>query len=142
MRNRYYTFKKSNGEVLLLTIEQALELKQDEEISKRLREIRANTTNVRRLKDGFEAGYQPNINRFCSSRGEYDRTLKEMGLTEIGKERIPTQSEGTLNPCANEEFVKHCHEIGVDLSGQEEKAILSGEYFDSSKCEIEEKAQE
>lgn len=127
---RYYTITDSQGAVHVLTLhEMSQKIQGDEAIKKRFEEILLNSANKRRKKDGFEPGFQPNTNRYAGGRLEYEKQLKEMGLVEIGYDYVPQASEGGVNPCHSEEFVKACIETGVELSGQEAEAIKSGGYF-------------
>lgn len=80
-------------------------------------------------KDGFEPGWQENIQAYAGGRQEYDRLLKEQGLVELGYDYVPQESVGDYNACATPEFIEACLEAGIDLSGNEQEAIKSGEYF-------------
>lgn len=40
-----------------------------------------------RIRDGFQPGWQSNIQAFAWSRGMYDRLLRQKGLIELGKEK-------------------------------------------------------
>lgn len=127
MRERYYSFKKSNGQVEILTIKDAIQ-KNDPEIMARVNEIRMNTANVKRIRDGFQSGWQENIQAYCGDRAQYDRALKDRGLVELGSEKFPDSPE-VRHSCANEGFIEALTESGVEVSGAEAEAIKSGELF-------------
>lgn len=131
---RYYTFGEGDN-ITLMTLDEAMQSK-DPAIIKRIVQIRNNSTQIKRCRDGFESGWQPNINKYCSSRREYDKELQHMGLVELGYDRVPTDSTKETNPCANEEFVKTCKDIGIELSGNEAEAIKSGQFFSADKCDL------
>lgn len=128
-RSRSYTFRDSNNEVLVMTLQEASQKIDDPAIKARFDEIIANSKNIRRKKDGFEPGYQANTGRYAGGRLEYEKQLKEMGLVEVGYDYVPQESIGEHNFCHTEEFIQTCVENGVELSGQEQEAIKSGEYF-------------
>lgn len=44
-----------------------------------------------RIRDGFQPGWQQNIQEFCWSRGSYNKALNRLGMIEMGKEK-PKQS--------------------------------------------------
>lgn len=127
-RARYYTFTDNNGEIKLMTLEEARKC-DDIHIKDRIKQIISNFSTKRMKKDGFEPGWQENIQAYAGGRREYNRLLKEKGLVEIGYDYVPQESNPNIHPCANEEFVKSAIEAGVDLSENEAEAIKSGEYF-------------
>lgn len=98
-------------------------------IKNRVDQIIENFKGRRRVRDGFQAGFQENINEYAGGRREYDKLLKEKGLVEIGKDYIPKESNPGINPCANEEFALSAKELGFIDSDREVEAIKSGEYF-------------
>lgn len=126
MRERYYSFKTSDGKVEVLTFSQASKL-DDPIIKQRLLEIRENVTNVKRVRDGFQSGWQENIQAYCGDRKQYDSALRERGLVEIGNEKMPGIEK--THSCANEGFIEALTEAGLEVSGEEAKGILSGELF-------------
>jgi hypothetical protein len=128
MRNRYYYFTFSNGESKMLTLSEAKEAN-DELVKKRIEDIIQSFSTKRMKKDGFEPGWQPNINAYAGGRQEYSRLLKERGLVEIGYDYIPQEDVRDHSPCSTKEFIDTAVESGVELSDNEKDAILSGEYF-------------
>lgn len=135
MNERLYCFK-INGEIMYLSIKDAVTLYKDDTAS-RVQEIIQNSKNKRMSKDGFEPGWQENIQAYAGGRLEYDRMLKERGLVEIGKDtECIRESTETGGACRSDEFIKSALEIGVDLTGNEIEAIKSGDYFDASKCDL------
>ena len=80
-----------------------------------------------RRRDGFVPGWQPNINKFITCPVQYQRALKDMGLVEIGNERI-IYKEPEFNPFT-QDVVKEAVKMGVELSDREIDALESGEYF-------------
>lgn len=125
---RLYTFNLSDGSIKVLTIDEALKI-QDPLIKRRIEEIIQNSKQKRMVKDGFQAGYQENIQAYVGGRREYDKALRDRGLVEIGKDYVPKEAQIDYNPCASDEFVQGALEAGVHLSGNEQEAIKSGEYF-------------
>jgi len=136
MNERLFAFK-INGVPYWLSIAEAIALK-NPEVTSRINEITNNLKNKRMLKDGFTPGMQDNINEVINNRSDYDRRLRELGLVELGYEKVLHEDVETSNHCANLEFAQHAKDIGVDLSDNEMDAIVSGEYFDSSKCDLTE----
>lgn len=126
MRERYYSFKTSDGQIEVLTFSQA-SVMDDPLIKARLTEIRENVSNVKRVRDGFQSGWQENIQEYCGDRKQYDNALKANGLVEIGNEKLPTIEK--QHSCANEGFIKSIIEEGGEISTVEEEAILSGDFF-------------
>ena len=78
-------------------------------------------------RDGFVPGWQPNINKYITCPVQYQRALKDMGLVEIGNERLVHEAP-SFNPFT-QEVVKEAISMGVDLSDREIDALESGEYF-------------
>jgi hypothetical protein len=134
-RSRSYTFKDSQGELHVMTLQEAAMRIDDIAIRARFNEIIANSKNVRRKKDGFEPGVQPNTGMYAGGRMEYQKQLKDLGLVEIGYDYIPQESVGDYNFCQTEEFIQTCLDSGIDLSGNEQEAIKTGEYFKSVEIE-------
>ena len=114
MRERYYSFKTSDGSHEVLTLAQAATLT-DPLIKLRLDEIRMNIANVKRKHDGFEPGIQANTGMYAGGRLEYNRQLKELGLVEIGNDYTPKDSNGDYNYCQSDTFVESCIEAGIEL---------------------------
>lgn len=137
MNSPLYVFKMPDGKVELMSIKTAISMN-NEHINNRIRQIFANLQNKRMKKDGFEPGFQANINENIHSRGEYDRRIKELGLIELGYDHIPTDTTSLGGVCRTLEFAKYAKEIGIDLSDNEMEAITTGEYFDPSKCDLSE----
>lgn len=135
--SRLYTFTLTDGSVICKTIEEArkitiiddngLEIK-NPVIQKRIEQIIENSSNRRRIQDGFQPGFQPNINEYCGDRKQYDAALRAKGLVEVGNERIDWVGE-KRHSCANEGFIKSMVEEGIPVDGNEAEAILSGEFF-------------
>ena len=121
--------------MLVMTLEEATKHFHDDSIKSRFYEIMSNIKTKKRTKDGFEPGYQQNTGRYAGGRIEYEKQLREMGLVEIGKEYIPEESKGDYNFCHTDDFVQTCLDSGIDLSGNEQEAIKSGEYFKSIELE-------
>lgn len=126
MRERYFSFKATDGQIEILTLAQALK-HSDPAIKSRVQEIRQNLSNVKRKQDGFQPGWQENIQAYCGDRRQYNDALKERGLVEIGNEKIPEIEK--QHSCANEGFIDALTEAGLEVSGEEAKAIVSGELF-------------
>lgn len=124
---RLYTFNV-NGSVEVLTLADAVQ-RTEPDVVKRVEQIRANIQNKRMVKDGFEPGWQENIQAYCGDRRQYDQALKDRGLVEIGKDYVPTDSTNDENPVDNQQFLENCLEAGIELSGNEAEAIQTGEYF-------------
>ena len=40
-----------------------------------------------RIRDGFQPGWQSNIQEFCWSIGTYNKALNRLGMVEMGKEK-------------------------------------------------------
>lgn len=128
MAERRYLFTLSDGKPHYLTIQEAMALN-DETIMPRLNQIKGNMALKKRQKDGFEPGWQPNINEYVGGRKEYEKKLKEKGLVELGYDYVPKESTIVSNHCASLDFALHAKEVGVELSDNEVDAIASGEYF-------------
>ena len=132
---RSYIFKDSHGEIRMMTLQEAIKYFDDAAIKNRFEEIILNNKNKRRKKDGFEPGYQENTGLYAGGRLEYERQLKELGLVEVGYDYVPQESVGEHNFCQTDEFIHACLEEGIELSGNEQEAIKSGEYFKSIEIE-------
>lgn len=130
-RKFYYPFTLSNGEVKMMTLDDAAK-DQDPAIQKRLHQIVENSKVKRMKHDGFTPGYQEHLGKgvYAGGRREYDKILKEKGLREIGYDYVPTDSTRTVSPCANEEFALAAKEIVPDLTDSEVDAIKTGEMFE------------
>lgn len=135
MNETLYCFKY-DGKVEYLTITQAINLEHPA-VMKRIDEIFLNKRNKRMTKDGFEPGWQENIQAYAGGRLEYDKMLRERGLVEVGFDTEHVKDSTTTGgACRSEEFIKSALDMGVDLTGNEIEAIKSGEYFDDSKCDL------
>lgn len=152
MRSHLFKFPKTNGHSdtctciecfetkqggTYMTFEQAYLLASEKPelkdlIEKRIREIISNSKNKKRVKDGFEPGWQENIQAYVGGRREYNQLLKEKGLQEIGYDYIPKDSTRVSSPCQTEEFALAVKEVFPDTSDQEIDAIKSGDYFKES----------
>jgi len=77
-------------------------------------------------QDGFKPGFQKNIRRYAGTYSEYKKILKEMGLIEIGHEEIPEPEEGKPMNYWTPDIVKKVVQSGVELSGNEIKALEAG----------------
>lgn len=122
------SFKFPNGEIELLTMQEASMI-DIPEIQERVKEIRLNKANKRMIKDGFEPGWQANINAYAGDRSSYNRLLKEHGLVEVGYDHTPIDTTTTENYFANDEMIKACLSNGIELSGNEISALKDGSYF-------------
>jgi hypothetical protein len=125
--SRFYTFH-INGNVEVMTLFEASQRTEPEIIS-RVGQIKESNANKKRVKDGFEPGWQENIQAYCGDRKQYNDALRERGLVEIGKDYVPQDSTASGTYCRSEEFAQAIMEQGVELSGNEVEAIKSGEYF-------------
>lgn len=125
---KFYTFKTSDGQIEVLTLEQAHK-HPDPLVQARFHQVILSNRNVKRKKDGFEPGWQENIGMYCGDRRQYNDALKAKGLIEIGNDYTPTESVGDYSFTRSEEFVKACIDEGVELSGNEQEAIKTGEFF-------------
>lgn len=123
-----------NGKVELLSLEEASKI-DDSSVRFRVKEIIENSKNKRMQKDGFEPGWQENIQEHVVNRSDYNRILKEKGLIELGYDYVPKDSSkvGGLADTFTEETAK---EIGLDLNENEINAIKSGEYFKDGACDL------
>lgn len=135
MNERLYCFKYDD-KVEYLQLSQARTIDHPE-VKRRIGEIILNSKNKRMIKDGFEPGFQDNINEYCGSKGEYDRRIRELGLVEIGYETKDLTESTTTGIKYGDEFIEHAKEIGVDLTGNEIEAIKTGEYFDESLVNVD-----
>lgn len=133
--SRSYTFRDSNNAIHVMTLQEASQKLEDSAIKARFDEILVNSKNKRRQKDGFEPGFQENTGRYAGGRKEYEAQLKEMGLVEIGYDYVPQESRGDQNFCQSDEFVQTCLDNGIELSGNEQDAIKSGDYFKGIEVE-------
>lgn len=149
MRAHLFKFPKTNGHTeactciecfetkqggMYLTFEQAYHLANSSPelkdlIDQRIREIISNSRNRKRKKDGFEPGWQENIQEYAGGRREYDRLLKEKGLVELGYEYKPQGTTTYKSPCKTEEFALAVKEVFPDTTDTEIEAIKSGDYF-------------
>lgn len=129
--SRSYPFRTKDGDIKIMTLQEASSHLEDPEIKAKFETILVNSKNKRMKKDGFEPGWQENIQAYAGGRREYDKMLKERGLVEIGYDYVPQESTGNVNFCHSDEFVDTCLAEGIDLSGNEIEAIKSGEYFKS-----------
>ncbi len=131
-----YTFRNMYDEVQVMTLMEASQLVSgDPAIKKRFEEILLNNKNKRRVKDGFEPGWQPNINRYAGGPGEYQKILKEEGLVEVGRDYVPQEAVTNTNWCHTEEFAMALKEQGESLTDNEVEAIKTGDFFKDIKIE-------
>lgn len=131
-----YKMFKINGKTELLTLEQAYKIGTPE-VLEQIERIKLAYNSKRMIKDGFEPGFQANINEYCPDRASYNRALKEKGLVELGKDTSSIRDTTTTGGyCNTVEFALEARKIGIELSDQEVDAIASGEYFDSSKVDL------
>ena len=81
------------------------------------------------VKDGFQAGYQRNIGKWCDSYSEYKRTIKAMGLIELGYEDLPEEKEDeSFRDYWTADILKEVYdEQGINLDGELVKGLQSGE---------------
>ena len=76
----------------------------------------------RTVKDGFKAGFQRNIMKYCATYEEYKAHLKNMGLIEIGYEKTEDDPHG--EPVFNEKLIeKVSKRHGINLSPLEWQGI-------------------
>ena len=81
----------------------------------------------RMVHDGFQPGWQPNIQRNASSRKEYERYLKELGLVEMGHAYVEEDVKALNRPVLlNADFVKEIGKEGITLPTALEDAIIKG----------------
>jgi len=131
-----FDFVAPDGTKLKITIHQARSLGCPD-MRKRADEIAdyyKNRNKLTRIRDGFVAGWQENIQAYAGSRSAYDRMLKERGLIEVGNEKLPDEKEANFNPFASDEVIRHAISCGIDLSDREIQALKSGEYFKEFKA--------
>ena len=127
-RTVMYTFKLNDGSVKIMTRSEAeKEIINHPEIEQRLNEILRNTTNIRRVRDGFQAGFQPALGEVVTCPGKYREILKERNLVEIGNEK-PTQFNPDMKNYIDGEIIKQAIDSGANISGQEAAALESGTY--------------
>lgn len=134
MNERLYKFKMADGSIEFLTIEQA-KLKGVPDFEKRFDEIVLNSKNKRMNRDGFEPGWQENIQAYAGGRKEYEKLLKERGLVEIGYDYTPEDST-SVKGAQGIDFALHAKELGIELNEQEIDAIADGSYFSADKCDL------
>jgi len=132
MRTTYYPIKVE-GKQRTLSWEEAMAIG-TEEVMDQLRKIKEMKADKRRVKDGFQPGFQENINTYCGSRKEYDRALRDRGLIEVGYGFTPTDPTVTSNPFNNDDVIKTALDIGIDLSEREVDALKSGELLKDTEC--------
>ena len=133
MSEVYHRFTFPNGDIKYLSFEEAVKIN-EEWVFKRIEQIRNNYRNKRMNKDGFEPGWQPNINEYCPDRGNYDKRLKELGLVECGRDISHIKDSTTTGGyCESKEWALAARESGVELSDNEVEAIASGEFFKEFK---------
>lgn len=126
-----YEFILPDGSKRMLTVMQARSFGCKHMI-KRANEIvdSINSKNKKKhKKDGFVPGWQENIMCNAWSYGEYQRILKQNGLIELGNETAPIKDATTTGGYYNDEFFKSAHDAGIYISGKEEEAMRSGDYF-------------
>lgn len=134
LHEKLYCFKYAN-KVEYLTIQQARALNLPE-LNYRISEIILNSKSKRMNKDGFEGGFQANINEVIYNRSDYDRRLRELNLIEIGYEAVPKDTTTTTDHCSTLEFALAAREAGVELTDNEVDAIASGEYLKNAECDL------
>lgn len=90
-----------------------------------------------RIKDGFQSGWNPALQCDVSDYGHYKRILKERGLEEMGKEKLPEPKKE--DPYYNDKMFKMLHDQGVKLDGEQIKALKEGKVKSNSStsCESE-----
>lgn len=88
----------------------------------------------RRVKDGFEPGWQENIRKWCDSRSQYNAYVKAMGLQEIGYDYVPQEVKADYSPLSGAEMAREIARMDSSMTGQELDAIESGKYFKDLSC--------
>lgn len=83
----------------------------------------------KRVKDGFQPGWQPNIRKHCETYSEYKAHLKQMGLIEFGYEEIEKyhcQNLAKQKPVWDDETLKIVYDKGIKVTDNEAYALKKG----------------
>lgn len=88
------------------------------------------------VSDGFEPGWQPNVNAWAWSRGAYNKLLREQGLQEIGYDYVPQETQVDYSPLSGAAMAQEIARMDPTMTGQEIAAIESGEYFKTAKADL------
>lgn len=80
----------------------------------------------KRVKDGFQPGFQKSIREYCSTYGEYKQKLKERGLIELGYEELPEREEKRESYWTPDVLKRLYNEFGVKFSDREAEELENG----------------
>jgi len=120
-RTRYYCFKYSNGKTKYHTPQEAIDYSRENKTEI----IHNGFTNAkatkRRVRDGFQAGFNPGLGEYVGGPREYAQKCKEKGLVEVGNVERTANHEKETDYFSNE--------LGRDLS----EAGMSDREIDSMR---------
>ena len=87
------------------------------------------------VDDTFKAGFQRNIRKYCETETEYKAHLKQMGLIEIGYEKLPyNESAGSIDYWS-EDNLKYLYD-NLDLSENELMSLVKEDKENKGKTEF------
>lgn len=125
-RNTYFKFEFSNGQLEFLTPDEAREYCGKNNCSIVYNGVRNHMETKRRLRDGFQAGYQPQLGQYVGGPREYAQILKDKGYIELGNDKnIHISGKCNGETVLNAELTKDLKEL--ELSDREIDAINTGE---------------
>lgn len=123
-RTTYFTFRFSDGFVhYSMAIEEAIHYAKSNNCQITHNGYEKSRVCISGKKDGFVAGYQPQLGEYVGGPREYARRLKEKGLVELGNSKISDYKVSKIQPRIDDSLAKEAHDLGIDLTDQEIDAI-------------------
>ena len=124
-RTTYFRYAFSNGKIKFLTPEEAEKYSEENNVTI-LKDGLEEAINAprQRIRDGFQAGWNPALGQYVQSKSEYKRILKQKGLVEMGYEMPKHQSKRKSN--FSDDKIKQMVDRGAELSGNEIAALKAG----------------
>jgi hypothetical protein len=89
-RKRFYYYEFSDGYAKWLTNEEAHDYAGENSVEIVRDGYVRNVKSIKRVRDGFQSGFQHQLGKHIGGRREYDRELKKAGLVEVGNEKVNT----------------------------------------------------
>ena len=113
---QYYKFENGMGEVLEKGTEHLFAEKHQTKV------VRSNNNSVRRIKDGFKAGFHYGLGEYVGGPRELARKLNQRGFVEVGKEKLKPDEAKPVQ-LFDDDTLKELVSNGAELSGEEIKSL-------------------
>lgn len=123
MATRYYGFKFSNDEFEYLTVSEAIEYCKKNNVTIKHDPTKARV--VKKIRDGFQSGFQHSLGMNITCQGEYKRELKRRGLVELGNDIKADHFKDKEVTQIDREDIEYAKCLGADLSDNDIDALIS-----------------